>query len=255
MGDPRPSTFAIHHDGPLTVTVDGNRDGAYSNRILGLTLEALPWLDEALVRLAGRPAGRIDVDHPAPEALSAALTARGFVPAGRLSWLAAETRAGLPSGAAQVGLSSVAAGQRVEAEPRVIRLGVGDRGRLREVLELDGPIDDALWAAREVHQCTDLFRAFAIEGEGGLAALATTFMGEHGVLLGNAFTREKARGRGFQRALLRARLADAAALGVGRVYTDVEPDTTSLRNVLRAGFALVREQEVWERATAMAEPG
>ena len=104
-----------------------------------------------------------------------------------------------------------------------------------------------MWEERCRHLCTDTFRFFAVWRDGRPVALATTFLGELGAVLGNAYTREDDRGRGLHRALLAARLADAARRGIPHVVTDVEPDTTSHRNCERAGFTVVREQEIWER--------
>lgn len=228
VGDARDSAFAIHKAGSLTVTVDENRVDSYYNRVLGLKPESLSSLDAALELLSASPKVRIDSDLSDREVMESPLRARGFAPVAKLNWLSARPR--------------------VSSHPAVvIRLGPDERDRVREVLELRGAIDDDLWADRRSRLCTETFRAFAVESDNGIAAMATTFIGEHGAIFGNAFTRVEWRGRGFQRALLQARLNDAANLGLDLVVTDVEPGTTSERNCQRAGFSLFCEQLIWER--------
>jgi hypothetical protein len=229
LGDARESRFRREAVGPLTITTDPVRDDAYYHRILGLTPGTLPSLDEAIARLDAAPTVRVDVDAVDSEALTPALTSRGFATGGRLLWLAAEPRIATPG-------------------VPVLRLGPGQRDLVRDLLHAEWPVEDRIWKLREANHCTDRFRAFGIRGaDGGLDAMATSFIGEHGVVLGNAYTREEVRGRGYQRALLVARVSDAAESGVDLVLTDVEPGTTSHRNCERSGFRTLVEQVIWER--------
>lgn len=229
VGDPRPSAFAELGVGPLTVTVDPARDGTYYNRVLGLDRRSVAWLDRALAHFEGRgPAPRIDVDERDLAHLEAPLAERGFEAFGGLVWL------------------SCRAVTRTTAL-RVRRLGSAETDLLLPFLEVAGPVDPELWAERRRHYCTRRFRVFVIEVDGEPVSMATTYIGENGALLGNAFTFEGWRGRGFHQALIAARLADAHELGLDRVVTDVEPRTASLRNCERAGFEPLLRQSIWER--------
>ena len=239
VSDPRDSQFTTKTAGALTVTMDHARDGAYYNRVIGLAADTLADLDPALEHLQDCPAVRIDVNEPVDASVAQALTRRGFSPGERLVWLAAPA-----AGAA--------------ADPRVSRLGPAERDRVRAILELEGAIADDLWASRSPLLCTETFRFFAVEIDGALAALATTYIpdapSDRGqsdlAILGNAFTRPAYRGRGFQTALLATRRADAAALGIPTVVTDVEPGATSLRNCERSGFSQLGTQTLWIRSQA-----
>lgn len=228
MADAGPSAFAAKELGPLTVTTDTLREGTYYNRILGLTSASVDWLDRGLEAFTDRaPCPRIDVDR-AEHQLAFALRTRGFNPRYGLLWFAAETSP-----------------QTVSAPVR--RLDSVEADAILPILEAQVPVDPEVWAARRHFHATDRFRTFVIEAEGEVAAMATTYVGEHGAILGNAFTLEAHRGRGYQSALIAARVADAHALGLGWVVTDVEPDTTSHRNCERAGFSCILDQQIWER--------
>ncbi len=230
MGDARESSFERIEVGPLTVTRDRARPAAYYNRILGCTPDTLSWLDRALEHFEeDGHALRVDLDIRHQPPLDAPLRDRGFVSDHELLWLAAGSLRPSPSWP-------------------VVRLGPEDADRLLPLLELQVSITPDLWKLRRRHHCTDRFRAFVVEEDGELVAMATTFVGERGTLLGNGFTRAEWRGRGCQSALIAARLADADALGSSWVVTDVEPGTASHRNCERAGFEVVQHQAVWERA-------
>lgn len=228
ISDPRASRFATREFGPLIVTSDPARDDAYYNRVLGLSEPALPWLDEALGSLGDAVSIRADVVAPMDRNAKAALASRGFAPQGRVSWLTAPT------------------GPRVGSE-KAVRLSRGDRDRLLPLLELDGPVDPDAWALRSQFYCTETFRVFAIEEDGGLVSMASTFVGENGAILGNAVTHPDHRCRGHHSELLQSRLADAKRLGLEWVVTDVEPQGVSVRNCERAGFRKLFDQDVWSR--------
>jgi hypothetical protein len=228
LGDARPSAFAVDRVGSLVVTRDPARAASYYNRILGLGNASLPRLDEALAKLPADSSWRIDLDMENSSALLVGrLDELGFRRAHRLVWLQSETRVQEPC---------------VE----VRQLDPSDHAQVLEMLQLGHPIDATLWDARRAHLCTDTFRFFAVHEAGRIVSMATTFVGAHGAVLGNALTREECRGRGYQQALLIARSNDAAKLGLSSVLTDVEPASTSHRNCVRVGFSVVREQEIWE---------
>ncbi len=229
VSDARPSLFTVVEVGPLTVTTDRARNETYYQRILGLSPSTLPWLDRALEFFEGRePAPRIDIDMRELQSLEEPLRSRGFAAGDEIIWLASRRSPGPPP-------------------MPVIRLLPGDADRLLPLIEFNSPVDPKIWALRRQHHCTERFRTFAIEADGEIAAMATSFIGKHGVILGNAFTLPGQRGRGYQNALIAARLSDAEELGLDRVVTDVEPQTTSLRNCERSGFTTLLHQSVWER--------
>lgn len=65
--------------------------------------------------------------------------------------------------------------------------------------------------------------------------------------LGGASTLPAERRRGVQSALLRARLADAAASGADLAVVTTEPASKSQQNVQRAGFALLYARAILRR--------
>ena len=108
-------------------------------------------------------------------------------------------------------------------------------------------------AAKSRYYCTERFRVFVAHVDGRPAGWATLYVaddGRHGYLA-NAYTHPDFRRRGIQRDLLRARMRDAADLGLESLVTDVVEDTTSERNCERAGFRRAARHAVWVRP---AEP-
>jgi len=228
ISDSKPSRFETENVGPLVVISDPARGDAYYNRIVGLCESALPWLDEALGVMSGATAIRTDVEAPVGGDMKAALESRGFAPRERIAWLITATEAG--------------AGYEKAA-----RVTNRECDRLLPLLELDGPVDPDTWALRRHLYCTETFRVFAVEEAGRLVAMASTFVGESGALLGNAVTHPDHRHRGYHSGLLQSRLADARALGLEWVLTDVEPGGASIRNCERLGFRRLLDQTVWQR--------
>ncbi len=226
--DPRPSRFAVHRAGPLAVTTDRARSAAYYNRILGLSESTVPSLEEAIgLALSDRPM-RADVELPTSAIVESALERGGFAPKERITWL-------------------VSRAKPMASATSVVRLRQEDSDRLLPLLELEGPIASRVWAERKAFYGSARFRAFAVDVDGHLRAMATTFVGRDGAILGNAVTHPEYRRRGFHSELIRARLADARDIGLEWVATDVEPNSISMRNCERAGFRRICEQAVWLR--------
>jgi GNAT superfamily N-acetyltransferase len=228
----RDSRFTEHAVGPLTVTTDGARDGAYYNRVIGLTPGSIAFLDKALRLLSDRPRVRVDVETGDVSRLAPVLRSIGFRLTAELAWLGADPEEAAPD----------------TAPTSVRRLTPDDLDAVRSLLELEGRIDDDIWDARRAHLGTETFRLFGLHAGKDLVAMATCWRsGEHAIL-GNAFTLPAHRGRGHQRALLAARLVDARDLGLDFVATDVEPGTASHRNCRAVGLPEIRAQSVWERS-------
>lgn len=70
-------------------------------------------------------------------------------------------------------------------------------------------------------------------------------------------TTPRFRGRGCQTALIRHRIADAAAAGCGLVVTQTDPDSSSQRNLERAGFRTAYTRTFWtsERPASRSSAG
>ena len=234
LGDARPSAFRVEHVGDLVVTIDPARKATYSNRVLGLGAETLDDLDTVLARYeAAGTTPRLDVAaENMNRALNDALTARGFHRASALAYLAAEP------GALDL--------RAVPGAP-IVRWAHDRVDAFLDLLALDRPISAEIRDLRRAYYCTDGFRTYVAEPDGEPAAWATLFVHADMGLLGNAMTRKPFRGRGLHRALLQARLRDAARLGLTWVVSDVEPDTTSMRNCERAGLELLTTHTIWER--------
>lgn len=188
------------------------------------SLEALP---AGVVALETAPA---QLDPGSAERLAA----RGYLPAWQLCYLAAEPREHVG-----VGL----------AGPAVVRLGANERERFFDLLEIEGvPFPPERRAAKAAHYCTDGFRSYvALAQHGEPTAWSTMYVGDGFAFLGNSFTRPEHRRRGAHAALLAARIADAAALGLAIAFTDVEHGSQSHANCERAGFRTLTIRMIWTK--------
>lgn len=227
------SQFEMMDVAGATVLIDPARpDSEYYNRVLGLSDGALGRLDEVFAPLlhVGAPL-RIDVaDRATSPALCAALHDRGLRPYEALTYLA---RRPAP----------------LQLRPRnmqVRRLGPRGADAFLDLLEgVRGYIDPEIREKRRGHYATDTFRVWLATVDDEPAGWATMFVhGKTGVFA-NAYTLERYRRRGCQTALFAARLADADALKLDWVATDVRPGSTSHRNAERAGFRSAGVHTVW----------
>lgn len=226
---------AIRRDGlaGFEVLLDPSRpSNPYYNRAVPTGAAALS--DDGLATL---PAGVAAIET-APDQLDPGaadrLLARGFRPSWQLCYLAAEPRAHAGGG---------------RAGPAVVRLAASERERFLDLLEVEGvPFPPERRAAKAAHYCTDGFRCYAaLASDGEPMAWTTMFVGDGFTFLGNSFTRPEHRRRGAHAALLVARLADAAALGLAIAYTDVEHGSQSHANCERAGFRTLTIRTVWTK--------
>ncbi len=218
----------IHRFGGADALIDTVRpEISHYNRVMGFGEADLQHLD-AIVALyeAHKVPLRFDL---VPEAFGVAehLIARGLKPTEVFSYLDAD-----------------ATPRRVSMPVR--RIAHDEVDTFLDHLEVQGgAIAPEIRALRRPHYCTETFRTFAIEADGEIVAAATSWVHGAGALLGNANTLEGYRGRGYQQALLAARIDDAAQLGLKWVVTDVEPGTTSERNAERVGMRLCTVVTVW----------
>jgi len=105
-------------------------------------------------------------------------------------------------------------------------------------------IPAALRAARGPAQFEPCFRLYLARLDGRVVAMASTFLHRGLAWFGSAHTLPAARGRGCHSALLRRRLADAAAAGCDLAITDTAFGSASHRNALRAGMGALM-QSTW----------
>lgn len=95
-------------------------------------------------------------------------------------------------------------------------------------------------------------RQFLAESDGLAIATALSIVHEKVVLLAGASTIPGARRRGAQRALLQARLKDAAARGAELAMICAQPGSDSQRNAERQGFRIAYTRIKWRRRSASA---
>lgn len=97
--------------------------------------------------------------------------------------------------------------------------------------------------------------SFLVEREG--KPVATGSLGVHGdaALLAGASTLPEERGRGAQRALLGARLAEAHRRGCTVAVMGAEPGSTSQRNAERNGFRVAYTRVKWHLPRPVASSG
>jgi hypothetical protein len=207
----------------------GRPTSSYYNRAVARTADAI-----SAPALAELPAGIIAIET-APAALTPdsarLLLARGFAPRQQICYLGRAPAAG------------------PQTAPRVERLGPAQVDAFLDLLGHEGvTFTPERRAAKRQHYCTDQFQAYVARGDDGAAfGWATLFVGEGFAFFGNAYTLPASRRAGAHRALLLARLAAAEALGAPIVYADVEHQSQSYYNCLRAGFWTISVTTIWAR--------
>lgn len=172
----------------------------------------------------------------------AALAARGYAPAGF------EHVLGHPMGAA---IAPLPAGVRVDT------VGAGELAALGDVLvaafaapDVGGVGGDAIPPSDEIRRWFDItmsvdgFRGYVARVDGEIAGGGSLRLDGDIAQFSGAGTLPRFRRRGVQTALLRARLADAAAAGctIGVVVT--QPGSKSQQNVQREGFSLLYARQL-----------
>lgn len=224
-----PSQFEDARMGGLDVTRDPARNDGYYNRILGLDIDTIPLVDDALSFIGSGPV-RVDLASSSLQ-IEQELARRHFVRGESFVWLHA-TRKRTAATADDADLSST-----------VVELRPDDAPALRTLLEVEGAIDDAIWRAKQDFLFCDAFRWFAIKRGPTLVAAASLWLAKHSAVFGSAFTLPEHRGAGHQRSLIHAR-SRATEL---QLLVDVEPDSTSHRNCKRSGFQQIEMRHSWIR--------
>ena len=211
-------------------------DSPYYNRVVCRRREALT--DDVLGLLAHTvmavevPPGFLD------DAAATALAAIGFQPSESRCYLTASARNG----------EAVPPGRSILPWPH------GRADDFLDLLTIEGvQFTPQTRERKRRFYCTDEFMAFVSTNADGVAcAWATMYRTGDAAFLANAFTRPEFRRAGHQTALLRARLAHAAALGLDHVFTDVEHGSQSHVNTERVGFRTTTITTIWTRGPASA---
>lgn len=226
------SEFRVERFGSVVALLDPARPKpGYPNRVLGLTPETLPVLDEVLARYAD--AGlvpEIQVLREDSSKLEQGLRERGFALVHHLGYFARKPGV-------------------IEAPDIVVERWGPDRAdELIDLFRHAGvECSSEIRERRRKYYCTDELRAFVALIDGRNAAWATLFVSGKQGFFANAWTLTELRGRGCQTALLAARLRDAVELGLERVVTDLVEESQSQRNAERAGFKVETIETVWQR--------
>jgi GNAT superfamily N-acetyltransferase len=236
VGEPN---MRVERTGSVTQLTDTARPelSAY-NRVLGFCVGELERLAQCERRFESVGAeGRYDLDGlDLCAEVTRALAALGYSERARIVYLGASSEAveGAPRGCVDV------------HELAHAKLD----GFFDLLAQAIGPIDADLRELRARHYATFEMPIDVAYLNGEPAGWATSFFAGPGVFLGNAFTLEAHRRRGVQTALLDARLRRARERAASLIVTDVEPETSSHRNVLRAGFEELTTRHVWSKNEA-----
>ncbi len=91
------------------------------------------------------------------------------------------------------------------------------------------------------------WRLYVASVEGAPAAFGALFVSGGVGSLAGAATAPRFRGRGCQSALIRRRIADAAAEGCDLIAAQASPGSSSQRNMERAGLRVAYTKAVWSR--------
>ncbi|MCB0033493.1 MAG: GNAT family N-acetyltransferase [Anaerolineales bacterium] len=232
FSDARASQFVSQQVGPFVMTQDATRSDSYYNRILGVTRYNIGRLPQAISQFSPLPHSlRVDVVAAEAPVVEEQLHQLEFQQSETVLWLWAHPTERPLSVAVQLLL------------PDQI-------DRLRPLFETKRPLDNSLWDARKRYLSTAELQTFVIEADGLLVAMASIFLRGETAVLGNAFTLPAYRGRGYQQALLQARLNDVYQRQINLAWVDVEADTSSDRNCRRIGFKPFVEIEAWEFQSA-----
>ena len=151
------------------------------------------------------------------------------------------------AGALPIGFHTVLYGEpaRFDADPRVREIGPEEADLFADVLLRGHGAPDEVPRRHVAHWAEkSTSRLFVAEVDGVPAAAGALVLGEV-ANLASASTLPEFRGRGLQSALIRARIAAAAAAGAGLVCSGASWDSQSQRNLERAGLRIAYTKTVW----------
>lgn len=227
----QPSELSIIEENGCSVFIDKTR--RYDNQMIIRDQYGLDSLDNHLKLYEGySPEIGVEPLGDSPE-LRAWLDDNGFKPIYELQFL--ELRSSEPVMV-----------DKPESSISVERWGQDKVDDFLELIKTSGlECASELWAKKRAFYCTDTFRCYVAKINSQPRAWATSFIEGKYAILANAFTQEDYRGRGCQKALLKARIVDAKSLGVEVFMTDVESESISARNCQSVGFSIVGTRKVW----------
>jgi len=229
----------ILHHGPLAAFFAPDLPSDFFNRVVGIRVEALAWLDEvrALFRRADRRCTIIVYPGDLDAALAAELAGRGFCHSGFQSAL----HASVADAAATEGIDRGVRVQRVEdADALDVFLTAYLRGRsFAEALHADAKVNMRGWLGEPGWQL------YLASLEGRPVAAAVLFVHGQDAYLADAATDPAHRGHGCQLALIARRIADAHAAGCRQIFGQTSFGGTSQRNMERGGLRLLCTPAVW----------
>jgi GNAT superfamily N-acetyltransferase len=206
------------------------------NRVIGLTPgdedvieDVLSWYRDHGVRC------RVDITPFAySQDLLAHLAERGLYPSGFQTVLYGVPRAGADSPAGEVIV------QRLDLADRDLFIDL----RLR--MSAVSKADRAFWKGITEAEYSDAgWRCYVASVDGQPAGMGALYVRDGVGSLAADGTLVEYRGRGCQSALLRARIADAAAAGCELVAAQAEPGSVSQRNIERAGLRTAYTRAIW----------
>ncbi|AIQ50001.1 hypothetical protein R70723_32055 [Paenibacillus sp. FSL R7-0273] len=232
-----PRRLEITSSGRTTLLRDHTEPAsAYYNRIKGFGPDDLSLLDTLLSHYPDvAPCFDLSPDHMTEE-VARALCSRGYLPAEQLAFLYVHLEEHSAVAATDFQIERVTE-QTAEAFIEWIRKSAGG-------LRVTG---EMIARSREYFYRED-FLNYMISIDGRPASMGSMFLsGEEGYLA-NDYTFPEYRGRGCQTSLINKRLAEAAGLGIKRVYTDVEFGSASHANMERAGFRTAFLNTYWTAA-------
>lgn len=211
------------------------------NRVIGLTAGDEGVLDDILswYRDHGMRC-RVDIAPFAhSQDLLACLAERGLYPSGFQTVLYGVPRSGAYSPPEGVIVVQVGTG----LDPAVRDPFVDLRLKMSDVSEADW----AFWKGiTEAEYSAAGWRCYVASVGGTPAGIGALYVCDGVGSLAADGTLVAYRGRGCQTALLRARIADAAAAGCELVAAQAEPGSVSQRNIERAGLRTAYTRVIWE---------
>ncbi|MEK5450497.1 GNAT family N-acetyltransferase [Paenibacillus sp. FSL R7-0331] len=237
-----PRRLEITSSGRTTLLRDHTDSAsAYYNRIKGFGPDDLNQLDTLLSHYPdAAPCFDLSPDHMTEE-VARALSGKGYLPAEQLAFLYVHLDERSAVTPAEFQIERVTE-QTAETFIEWIRKSAGG-------LRVTG---EMIARSREYFYRED-FLNYMLSIDGKPASMGSMFLsGEEGYLA-NDYTFPEYRGRGCQTSLINKRLAEAAGLGIKRVYTDVEFGSASHANMERAGFRTAFLNTYWIAARVRPE--
>ena len=239
--DDNPLGVDVKHFGDATALAMKGLDDWEFNRTIGLRDHGPAEIDSVLGWYRERRVDcRVDV---APMLCSKRvlrdLAERGFYQSGFHTVLYGEPGSGRPAAGEGVEVSEVGAGEMgVFADLYMVYLDDLDiapelRRRAKANVEARHPLPG--------------WRLYVAAIDGAPAAFAALFLSGGVGSLAGAATAPRFRGRGCQSALIRRRIADAAAEGCDLIAGQAAPGSSSQRNMERAGLRVAYTKAVWSR--------